>query len=229
MVLFGHGSPASLPSPDARASSSSRSGPQGPRSAAVHDALPRCDVVRSDPSYSVALRTGLICWRQCHVRSMWPALAAAAGKAALTLGLAITGVPKGSGGRNYSPSPISPSLVPCSPSSYPSHLALSGSRSKAVEKTTCRHLLAFKRHSFVYLSSPSLPLGRSIYVGASDLDSLEAYLHVRLRPSLHTTLICLGLCWLHYVYSHTSISSGLAPGNHCDCSMNLSLAIEYYF
>lgn len=39
-----------------------------PWSAAVHSGLPRCDDVRSDPSCSVNLQMGMICWRQSYPR-----------------------------------------------------------------------------------------------------------------------------------------------------------------
>lgn len=60
-VSLGHGPLLSLLSPDARASSFLFQTHSRPSSAAAQGALPRCDAVRSDPSCSVYLQTGLIC------------------------------------------------------------------------------------------------------------------------------------------------------------------------
>ncbi|KAL6863597.1 hypothetical protein J3F83DRAFT_744951 [Trichoderma novae-zelandiae] len=107
-VLFGRGFPPSLPSPDARASSFSLSDPQRPWSAAVHDALPRCDVVRSDPSCAVHLQTGpdLLASVPSPLNAACPCRCCS--QAGLTLGLAITGIPEGPERRDCSPVSLSP-------------------------------------------------------------------------------------------------------------------------
>ncbi|KAL6699654.1 hypothetical protein J3F84DRAFT_361388, partial [Trichoderma pleuroticola] len=79
-----------------------------PWSAAVQGALPRCDAVRSDPSSSVYLQTGLIYLLASVLSPLNAACPCRCGsQAPMNLGLAITSGHKGTRGRNYSPVSLS--------------------------------------------------------------------------------------------------------------------------